>query len=82
MTKISKKYKSASEKVDSAKTYSLEDAIKVLAQFPKAKFDETVELSVNLGVDPRQSNQMVRGVVNLPNGSGKKSTSHRFHRGA
>ncbi|MCD8483860.1 MAG: 50S ribosomal protein L1 [Verrucomicrobia bacterium] len=72
MQKLSKKYKAASEKVDRSKTYALADAVTVLSQFPKAKFDETVELSVCLGVDPRQSNQMIRGVVTLPNGSGKK----------
>jgi len=72
MTKISKKQKTAYGLVDRLKTYSLEDAVGILASFPKATFDETVELSVNLGLDPRQSNQMVRGVVNLPKGSGKK----------
>jgi large subunit ribosomal protein L1 len=50
----------------------LDEALELLAKFPKAKFDETVELSMHLGVDPRQSTQMVRGVVNLPKGSGKK----------
>lgn len=72
MAKISKKYKAAVQKVDSRKTYGLPQAVAVLSEFPKAKFDETVELSVALGVDPRQSNQMIRGVVTLPNGSGKK----------
>lgn len=70
--KISKRIKSALEQVDARKLYSLSEAIDVLARFPKAKFDETVEVSMHLGVDPRQSNQMVRGVVNLPHGSGKK----------
>lgn len=69
---ISKKSKQARSLVDSLKTYPLEDAVALLGKFPKAKFDETVELGVHLGVDPRQSNQMVRGTVNLPNGSGKK----------
>jgi large subunit ribosomal protein L1 len=50
----------------------LDAALELLAKFPKAKFDETVELSLHLGVDPRQSTQMVRGVVDLPKGSGKK----------
>ena len=72
MPKLSKKYRQASEQVDRLQTYPLSDAVATLAKFPKAKFDETVELSVHLGVDPRQSTQMVRGVVNLPNGSGKK----------
>ena len=72
MAKISKKQKSASELYTHASTYSLGDAIGILEKFPKAKFDETVELSLHLGVDPRQSTQMVRGIVNLPKGSGKK----------
>jgi len=55
-----------------AEHYTLDQALELLAKFPKAKFDETVELSMHLGVDPRQSTQMVRGVVNLPKGSGKK----------
>ena len=71
MSKLSKRIKAARESYDRATHYSLEEAIGVLEKFPKAKFDETVELSVHLGVDPRQSTQMVRGVVDLPNGSGK-----------
>jgi hypothetical protein len=55
-----------------AQEYPLERSGRNLARFPKAKFDETVELSDPLGVDPRQSTQMVRGTVNLPKGSGKK----------
>lgn len=70
--KISKKQEQARGLVDRMRTYSLEDAIATLAKMPKAKFDETVELSVHLGVDPRQTTQMVRGIVELPNGSGKK----------
>ncbi len=68
----SKRYRTARSQVDAVKTYPLEEAVKVLSGFPKAKFDETVELSVSLGVDPKQSSQMVRGIVNLPKGSGKK----------
>jgi large subunit ribosomal protein L1 len=71
MGKLSKNIKAARSSYDHANKYSLEEALGVLAKFPKAKFDETVELSVHLGVDPRQSTQMVRGVVNLPKGSGK-----------
>src|ERR1019366_851279 len=52
--------------------YPLKDAVEILAKFPKAKFDETVELSLRLGVDPAQGDQMVRGTTPLPNGSGKK----------
>jgi large subunit ribosomal protein L1 len=72
MAKVSKKRKAASELYDHAERYLLDDAIGILGKFPKARFDETVELSVHLGVDPRQSTQMVRGVVELPKGSGKK----------
>lgn len=67
----SKRYKKALEQVDAAKTYVLKDAVGVLAKFPKAKFNETVDLAFRLGVDPKQSDQMVRGTVPLPHGSGK-----------
>jgi len=72
MPKVSKKLKAAREQYEHAETYSLGKALEIVSNFPKAKFDETVELSIHLGVDPRQSTQMVRGVVNLPKGSGKK----------
>lgn len=72
MPKSSKKQKAAHATYEHAKTYPLTQALEILSKFPKARFDETVELSVHLGVDPRQSTQMVRGVVNLPKGSGKK----------
>jgi large subunit ribosomal protein L1 len=72
MEKKSKRYRSAVQVADLAKDYSLKDAIDILAKFPKAKFDETVELSFRLGVDPAQGDQMVRGTTPLPNGSGKK----------
>jgi large subunit ribosomal protein L1 len=68
----SKRYTQAYESVDTLKNYDLEEAITILQGFPPAKFDETVELSFKLGVDPRQSDQMIRGTVSLPNGSGKK----------
>tara|TARA_Y100000588_G_C14240986_1_gene919331 strand:- start:550 stop:1248 length:699 start_codon:yes stop_codon:yes gene_type:complete len=74
MPKYSKRFTTASEKVDVLKRYSLDEAISILQDFPQAKFDETVELSFRLGVDPRQSDQMIRGTVSLPNGSGKKVT--------
>jgi large subunit ribosomal protein L1 len=72
MPSASKRINKARSLYDHAKTYSLDQALDLLARFPKAKFDETVELSCNLGVDPKQSSQMVRGIVELPNGSGKK----------
>jgi large subunit ribosomal protein L1 len=67
----SKRYKKALEVVDGKKAYPLKDAIGVLAKFPKAKFNETIDLAFRLGVDPKQSDQMVRGTVPLPHGSGK-----------
>lgn len=72
MAKLTKKKKAAHQIYEHAKTYPLSEALEIMSKFPKARFDETVELSVHLGVDPRQSTQMVRGIVNLPKGSGKK----------
>lgn len=69
--KPSKRYRKALESVDIKKLYQLQAAVEVLAKFPKAKFNETVEVAFHLGVDPRQSDQMVRGTVPLPHGSGK-----------
>jgi len=74
MAKRSKRYRAALEIVEANESYTLDDAISVLSKLPKAKFDETVELSFRLGVDPRQSDQMVRGTVSLPHGSGKQVT--------
>ncbi|MDG2170590.1 MAG: 50S ribosomal protein L1 [Opitutales bacterium] len=70
----SKRYRKSSETVEALKSYELDEAITILKGFSEAKFDETVELSFRLGVDPRQSDQMIRGTVSLPNGSGKKVT--------
>src|ERR1700748_3390536 len=67
----SKRFKKALEMVDKKKSYPLKSAVEVLAKFPKAKFNETVDLAFRLGVDPKQSDQMVRGTVPLPHGSGK-----------
>jgi len=67
----SKRYKKALELVDGNKSYPLKSAVEVLTKFPKAKFNETVDLAFRLGVDPKQSDQMVRGTVPLPHGSGK-----------
>lgn len=72
MQKPSKRYQAAVKVADLTKEYPLAEAVKILQKFPKAKFDETVELSFRLGVDPKQSDQMVRGTVPLPHGSGKK----------
>jgi len=67
----SKRYKKALEMVDQKKNYPLRSAVDVLIKFPKAKFNETVDLAFRLGVDAKQSDQMVRGTVPLPHGSGK-----------
>ncbi|MGB0582470.1 MAG: 50S ribosomal protein L1, partial [Limisphaerales bacterium] len=67
----SKRFKQALELVEEDKKYELKEAVETLGKMPKAKFDETVEVSFRLGVDPRQSDQMVRGTVPLPHGSGK-----------
>src|ERR1700729_4312374 len=68
----SKRYRSCAELVDSTKVYSLSDAVDALKKLPPTKFDQTITLSFRLGVDPRQSDQMVRGTCPLPNGSGKQ----------
>ncbi len=69
--KHGKKYKEAAELVDKNKMYSIDEAIELAKKTARAKFDETVEVSVNLGVDPKQAGQMVRGTVILPHGVGK-----------
>ena len=67
-----KKYKGAVEQIEKGKAYSLEEGVKLLRSVAYAKFDETVDLAVRLGIDPRHSDQQVRGVVVLPHGTGKK----------
>src|SRR5213080_1411798 len=68
----SKRYRASAERVDRKKAYSLNDAVATLKKFQPTKFDQTVTVSFRLGVDPRQSDQMVRGTCPLPHGSGKK----------
>ena len=70
--KQSKRFRNALKVADLTKEYPLKEAVELLGRFPKAKFDETVELGFRLGVDPTQGDQMVRGTTPLPNGSGKK----------
>ena len=72
MAKISKKRKALLEKIDTKKRYSIKEAIELLPELKSAKFDETVEVAFNLNVDPRHADQMIRGSVILPNGTGKK----------
>jgi large subunit ribosomal protein L1 len=71
MVKIAKRTQSAREGIDRNKLYPLEEAVKMVKERAKAKFDETVEIAMNLGVDPRHADQMVRGVCQLPSGSGR-----------
>ena len=66
-----KRFKAALQNVDRTKAYSVSDAVKLVKSNATAKFDETIEISMNLGVDPRHADQLVRGVVSLPNGTGR-----------
>src|SRR6201995_505276 len=79
---IGKRLKTAREGVDREKLYPLDEAIKMVKSRAKAKFDETIEVSINLGVDPRHADLMVRGIVNLPNGTGRSVRVGVFARGA
>src|SRR5499427_2269070 len=80
--KRSKRYRAAAEQVDRKKSYSINDAVATLKKFPPTKFDETVTVSFRLGVDPKQSDQMVRGTCPLPHGSGKQVRVLVFAEGA
>ncbi|TBW32739.1 50S ribosomal protein L1 [Siculibacillus lacustris] len=82
MTKIAKRVAKTREGIDPTKLYGLTEAVKLVKERATAKFDETVELAVNLGVDPRHADQMVRGVCNLPNGTGRTVRVAVFARGA
>jgi large subunit ribosomal protein L1 len=82
MAKISKRFKKAADGVDHEKFYPVEEAVKMVKARATAKFDETIELSINLGVDPRHADQMVRGVVSLPNGTGRALRVAVFAKGA
>jgi len=68
---MSKRYKSLVEKIDNTKQYSLSDAVALVKELKSTKFDETVDIAINLNVDPRHADQMIRGAVVLPNGTGK-----------
>ena len=82
MPKIAKRVAKSREGIDPTKLYSLADAVKIVKARASAKFDETIEIAMNLGVDPRHADQMVRGVCNLPNGTGKTVRVAVFARGA
>jgi large subunit ribosomal protein L1 len=79
---ISKRFKKATDGLDTTKFYSVEDAVKLVKARATAKFDETIELSINLGVDPKHADQMVRGVVALPGGTGRNLRVAVFAKGA
>ena len=82
MAHLGKRTAQLRQGVDRTRLYPLEDAVKMVKERAKAKFDETIEVAMNLGVDPRHADQMVRGVVNLPNGSGRSVRVAVFARGA
>src|SRR3990170_1893510 len=82
MSKPGKRFRNALSTIDREKLYPLEEAVKLVKDAAKAKFDETIEVALNLGVDPRHADQMVRGVCQLPNGSGRKLRVAVFAKGA
>ena len=82
MSKPGKRFTAAKATVNRDKLYSLEEAVKLVKNAAQAKFDETIEVALNLGVDPRHADQMVRGVCQLPNGSGRKLRVAVFAKGA
>ncbi len=82
MAKVAKRVAKSREGLDPDKSYALDEAVKLLKDRASAKFDETIEVAMNLGVDPRHADQMVRGVVNLPNGTGRTVRVAVFARGA
>src|SRR6201988_2395510 len=79
---IAKRYKKITDGLDRDKSYTVEEAVKLIKSRATAKFDETIELSLNLGVDPKHADQMVRGVVSLPSGTGRKLRVAVFAKGA
>jgi len=82
MAKLSKRQRAIREKVDSAKQYSIEEAVALLKELSTVKFAETVDVSINLGIDPRKSDQSVRGATTLPHGTGKDVRVAVFTQGA
>jgi len=82
MAKIGKRTTKAREGIDAQKQYPLDEAVKLIKARAKAKFDEPIEVAMNLGVDPRHADQMVRGVVSLPNGTGRTARVAVFAKGA
>jgi large subunit ribosomal protein L1 len=81
MPNQSKRFRKAKEGIEAARLYSLEEAMKKIKSSPGAKFDETVDIAINLGVDPKHADQMVRGAIVLPNGVGKQTRVLVFAKG-
>lgn len=82
MAKLTKRQKAIAEKVEADKLYSIDEAVEILNSIPATKFKESIDVSVNLGVDPRKSDQVVRGATNLPAGTGKTKKVAVFAQGA
>jgi large subunit ribosomal protein L1 len=82
MAKLSKRQKAIREKVDSTKQYGIDEAVALLKELSKVKFPETVDVAINLGIDPRKSDQSVRGATTLPHGTGKSVRIAVFTQGA
>ena len=82
MAKLTKRQKLIKERVDNDKLYSIEEAVQILNDLPPAKFKESIDIAINLGVDPRKSDQVVRGATNLPAGTGKTKRVAVFAQGA
>ena len=82
MAKLTKRQQLIKDRVDSNKLYTIEEAVAILNDLPAAKFKESIDIAINLGVDPRKSDQVVRGATNLPAGTGKTKRVAVFAQGA
>lgn len=82
MAKLTKRQKAINEKVDANKQYGIDEAVSLLKDLPKIKFEETIDVAINLGIDPRKSDQAVRGATSLPHGTGKTVRVAVFTQGA
>ena len=81
MKKRSKKYRELLKLMDTSKTYSIEEAVDILKKSPQLKFDQSIDLGIKLNVDPKKSDQLIRGTVVLPNGTGKTKKIAVFFKG-
>ena len=82
MSKLTKRQKEIQSRVDNEKQYTMEEAVQILNDLPALKFKESIDIAINLGVDPRKSDQVVRGATNLPAGTGKTKRVAVFAQGA